>query len=77
MVILSFDFVSAIAQLSINKNDFEIILSVNEGDKYNFGEIDVNNELDKINSDSIYNPNYLLKRVIYIMQVKSKTRSNK
>ena len=50
-----FRFVSAIAQLSINKNDFEIILSVNEGDKFNFGEIEVNNKLDKINSDSIYN----------------------
>ena len=50
-----FRFVSAIAQLSINKNDFEIILSVNEGDKFNFGEINVNNALDKINSDSIYN----------------------
>ena len=50
-----FRFVSAIAQLSINKNDFEIILSVNEGDKYDFGEIEVNNKLDKINSDSIYN----------------------
>ncbi len=50
-----FRFVSTIAQLSINKNDFEIILSVNEGDKFNFGEIDVNNKLDKINSDSIFN----------------------
>ena len=36
-----FRFVSAIAQLSLNKNDFEIILSVKEGDKYNFGEIQV------------------------------------
>ena len=50
-----FRFVSAIAQLSLNKNDFEIILSVNEGDKYDFGEIEVNNKLDKINSDFIYN----------------------
>ncbi len=50
-----FRFVSTIAQLSINNNDFEIILSVNEGDKFNFGEIDVNNALDKINSDAIYN----------------------
>ncbi len=50
-----FRFISAIAQLSINKNDFEIILSVNEGEKFNFGGIEVNNTLDKINSDSIYN----------------------
>ncbi len=49
-----FRFVSAIAQLSINKNDFEIILSVNEGDKYDFGEIEITNKLERINSDSIY-----------------------
>ena len=50
-----FRFVSAIAQLSLNKNDFEIILSVKEGDKYDFGEIDVTNKLDKLSSDFIYN----------------------
>ena len=50
-----FRFVSAIAQLSLNKNDFEIILSVNEGDKYDFGKIEVTNKLDKINSDLILN----------------------
>ena len=50
-----FRFVSAIAQLSINKNDFEIILSINEGDKYDFGKIEVTNQLDKINSDLIIN----------------------
>ena len=50
-----FRFISAIAQLSINKNDFEIILSVNEGNKFDFGEIKVNNTLNKISSDSIYN----------------------
>ena len=50
-----FRFVSAIAQLSLNKNDFEIILSVKEGDKYNFGEIEVTNELDKISSDFLNN----------------------
>ena len=43
-----FRFTSAIAQLSLNKNDFEIILTVKEGDKYNFGEVDVTNKLDKI-----------------------------
>jgi outer membrane protein insertion porin family len=50
-----FRFVSAIAQLSINKNDFEIILSVNEGDKYDFGEIEIINKLDKMNKDLIFN----------------------
>ena len=49
-----FRFVSAIAQLSLNKNDFEIILSVNEGEKYDFGEIEIINKLDKINSDLIF-----------------------
>ncbi len=50
-----FRFVSAIAQLSINKNDFEIILSVKEGDKYDFGKIDVVSKLDKISIDFVYN----------------------
>ena len=48
-----FTFVTAIAQLSLNKNDFEIILSVNEGKKYNFGEIKVQSELKKMNSEII------------------------
>ena len=50
-----FRFVSAIAQLSLNKNDFEIVLSVSEGEKYDFGDIEVINKLDKINSNFIYN----------------------
>ena len=49
-----FKFISSIAQLSLNKNDFEIILSLNEGDKYDFGEINILNELQKINSQYIY-----------------------
>ena len=57
-----FRFISSIAQLSLNKNDFEIILSINEGDKFDFGEIEVNNTLNKISSDSIYNQvSYLFK----------------
>ncbi len=48
-----FTFVTTIAQLSLNKNDFEIILSVNEGNKYNFGEIKVQSELKKMNSEII------------------------
>ena len=31
-----FNFTSSIAQLSINSNDFEIILNVDEGEKYQF-----------------------------------------
>ncbi len=52
-----FKFITSIAQLSLNKNDFEIILSISEGEKYSFGAIDVTNELKKINLD-------LLKRSI-------------
>ena len=48
-----FKFVTSIAQLSLNKNDFEIILSVKEGSKYEFGEIEVVNKLKKMNSELI------------------------
>ncbi len=48
-----FKFTSSIAQLSLNKNDFEIILSVSEGDRYSFGEIEVISELKKMNVDAI------------------------
>ena len=48
-----FKVVTAIAQLSLNNNDFEIIITVNEGEKYNFGVIKVSNELEKMNSDLI------------------------
>ena len=47
----NFRFTSSIAQLSQNTNNFEVILSVNEGDKFNFGKIDVNTELKKINEE--------------------------
>ena len=48
-----FNFVSSIAQLSINSNDFEIILNVDEGEKYQFGDIRVSSELKKLNSSLI------------------------
>ncbi len=48
----NFTFTSSIAQLSQNTNNFEVILYVDEGDKYNFGEISVNTKLKKINSDA-------------------------
>ncbi len=50
-----FKFTSSIAQLSLNKNDFEIILNVSEGDKYNFGKIQVTSELKKINAEMLSN----------------------
>ena len=34
-----FKFISSIAQLKTNSNDFEIILNVSEGDKFTFGDI--------------------------------------
>ena len=46
-----FKFITSIAQLSLNKNDFEIILSIDEGSKYNFGEVDINTELKKMNAE--------------------------
>ena len=39
--------------MSINENDFEIILSVNEGEKFSFGNVDVTNKLKKMNSEII------------------------
>ena len=44
-----FKFVTSIAQLSLNNNNFEIIMSVNEGRKYNFGEVKVVSKLEKMN----------------------------
>jgi len=46
----NFTFTSSIAQLSLNTNNFEILMYVDEGDKYNFGEISVNTKLKKIDS---------------------------
>ena len=48
-----FKFTSSIAQLSLNSNDFEIILTVEEGNKYDFGEIIVTSELKKLNASAI------------------------
>ncbi len=48
-----FKFITSTAQLSLNKNDFEIILSLNEGDQYNFGEIEVTSELKKMNEEAL------------------------
>ena len=63
-----FKFVSSIAQLSQNTNDFEIIISFDEGEKYNFGDIKVVNKLKKMNSEVL--ENYLFKVWRFLMQVK-------
>ena len=47
----NFTFTSSIAQLSRNTNNFEVIMYVDEGEKYNFGDIAVYSELKKINPD--------------------------
>ncbi len=47
----NFTFTSSIAQLSRNTNNFEVIMYVDEGEKYNFGDITVSSDLKKINPD--------------------------
>ena len=48
-----FKFTSAIAQLIPNKNSFEIIFTVKEGEKYNFGIISSETKLDKLSNEVI------------------------
>jgi len=48
----NFTFTSSIAQLSENTNNFEVIMYLDEGDKYNYGNIKVITKLKKINSDA-------------------------
>ena len=49
----NFKFVSSIAQLTPNRNSFEIILTVDEGETYNFGKLDVTSKLKKMNTEVI------------------------
>ena len=48
-----FKFTSSIAQLKTNTNNFEIILNINEGSKFNFGELEVESKLKKIDPDYV------------------------
>ncbi len=48
-----FKFTSSIAQLKTNTNNFEIILNINEGDKFNFGELNVESKLKKIDPEYV------------------------
>ncbi len=50
-----FKFTSSIAQLKTNTNNFEIILNVNEGDKFKFGELEVESKLKKIDPEYVKN----------------------
>ena len=57
---VNFIFTSSIAQLVDNSKRFEIILSVSEGEKFNFGEIDVITRLEKLDKtylSSVLAPN--------------------
>ena len=51
---VNFAFTSSIAQL-VDTNKFEIVLTVAEGDKHNFGSIKVITKLDKLNSELLEN----------------------
>ncbi len=48
-----FKFTSSIAQLIPNRNSFEIILTINEGEMYKFGKITAETKLDKLSADHI------------------------
>ena len=48
-----FKFTSSIAQLKTNTNNFEIILNINEGSKFNFGELEVESKLKKIDPEYV------------------------
>ena len=45
----NFSFKSSIAQLIPNKNQFEIILTVDEGERYSFGEVTIESKFKKLN----------------------------
>ncbi len=48
-----FKFTSSIAQLKPNSNNFEIILTINEGDAFNFGELLIESKLKKIDPEYV------------------------
>ena len=48
-----FKFLSSIAQLTPNSNNFEILLTVDEGEKFNFGRITVTSQLSKMNEEAL------------------------
>ena len=52
---VNFTFTSSIAQLVKNSDKFEIILTVSEGNKFNFGSILVKTKLEKLDSSVLEN----------------------
>ncbi len=51
----NFNFKSSIAQLIPNKNKFEIILTVDEGELYTFGEVSIESKFKKLNDNLLLN----------------------
>ncbi len=51
----NFTFKSAIAQLIPNKNQFEILLTVDEGELYSFGDIKIESKFKKLNEEFLAN----------------------
>ncbi|MDC3086626.1 outer membrane protein assembly factor BamA [Pelagibacteraceae bacterium] len=49
----NFKIISSIAQLKPNSNNFEIIINVNEGKKFNFGKLSIESKLKKMNTDAV------------------------
>ena len=48
-----FKFISSIAQLQTNSNNFEIILNLSEGEKFMFGKLSVESLLKKLNAKNV------------------------
>jgi outer membrane protein insertion porin family len=48
-----FRVVSAVADLTPDQEDFYITFTIDEGEQYNFGEIDVETVLEKLNADGL------------------------
>tara|TARA_B100001093_G_scaffold488777_1_gene526300 strand:+ start:394 stop:2634 length:2241 start_codon:yes stop_codon:yes gene_type:complete len=51
----NFSFKSSIAQLIPNKNQFEIILTIDEGELYTFGEVIIESKFKKLNDQFLSN----------------------
>lgn len=48
-----FQVTSAVAELTPDQEDFFITFTIDEGDQYNFGEIEVETALEKLNADTL------------------------
>ncbi len=60
-----FKFITSLAQLTPNTNNFEIILTVDEGKQHNIGDVKVSSELKKLNPENIKKSLPLLTGQIY------------